>query len=429
MSTTTIDDARTQTAAAPRHIAAAVIGNALEVFDFTTYTYFAVQIGRAFFPAHDPLVTLLLSLATFGVGFAGRPVGAFVFGLYADRKGRKPALMTSLALMGLGVLMVALMPPYATIGAAAPVLVVLARLVQGFALGGELGPATAFLVEIAPRGERGLYGSWQLASQGLATLTSGIIGVTVSSLLSADAMQAYGWRVPFLFGAAVLPLALLLRGRFPETHANAAEAEPPATASLLRSHRRVMALGLLMIIGTTIPFYVLSYMTTFAITTLHMGTTIALGATVVLGACNFAASIAGGFLSDRVGRKPVAIWPRVALILVVYPAYLAIVRFPSPLMLLGVTALLATINQMSSAVTVAVVSEIMPAPIRGLAGGGVYAVGVALFGGTTQFVIAALIGLTGDKLAPALYLAAAATIAVLANSFMPETAERFAPAQ
>ncbi len=409
-----------------RHIAAAVAGNALEVFDFTTYSYFALQIGRAFFPSHDPLLSELQSLATFFVGFIGRPLGAFVFGAYADARGRRPALMLSLALMGVGVLVLALTPPYAKIGAAAPILIIVTRLVQGFAMGGELGTATAFLVEIAPPGQRGLYGSWQSASQGLASLASGVIGVAVSSLLSAQAMDLWGWRVPFFVGAAALPIALLMRRNFPETHAVETPPEIQQTRTLLKANRRNILIGFFMIAGTTIPFYSLSYMTTFAQSSLHMGTTVALAATVVFGFSNFVASLIGGHWSDRVGRKSVLIWPRLALIAIVYPAYLAVVHFPSAPMLLGVTAVLAGLNFLSGSVTITVVSECVPRPIRGLASGGTYAMAVAIFGGSTQFVIAWLIGATGNKLAPALYLAAASLVAVAAYILIPETSERFA---
>src|ERR1700744_1392437 len=178
-----------------RHIAAAVIGNALEFYDFTTYGYFALQIGRTFFPAHDPFVSLMITLMTFGAGFIMRPIGAFVIGRYADRIGRKPAMIFSFALMGGGVLALALTPSYAQIGIAAPIIVVLIRLMQGFALGGDVGPTTAFLLEAAPVEKRGLYGSLQFASQGISTLLAGIAGVTLAHFLSPVQLDHFGWRI------------------------------------------------------------------------------------------------------------------------------------------------------------------------------------------------------------------------------------------
>jgi predicted MFS family arabinose efflux permease len=260
----------------------------------------------------------------------------------------------------------------------------------------------------------------------LASLTSGVIGVAVSSLVSAQAMDLWGWRIPFLFGAAALPVALIMRRNFPETHSVQKQPSFEETRTMLGAYRRNIALGFLMIAGTTIPFYSLSYMTTFAQNSLHMGTTIALAATVVFGFSNFAASLIGGSLSDRIGRRPVLIWTRLVLIAIVYPAYFAVVHFPSAGMLLGVTALLAVTNFLSGSVTITVVSECVPKAIRGLASGGAYATAVAMFGGTTQLAIAWLIGATGNKLAPAIYLAAASVVAVIAYVLIPETSERFA---
>jgi MFS family permease len=177
-------------------VAAAVAGNVLEFYDFTTYSFFAVMIGAHYFPNKDPFISLMLSVASFGVGFITRPLGGILIGAYADRAGRKPAMMLTVGLMAVGMLVIALTPSYSTIGLAAPVLVVLARLIQGFALGGEVGPSTSFLVEAAPPNQRGLYASWQLASQGLAIAIAGAIGLGLSLALPPEAMQDWGWRVP-----------------------------------------------------------------------------------------------------------------------------------------------------------------------------------------------------------------------------------------
>src|SRR5579875_3122159 len=196
---------------------ACVLGNALEFYDFTTYTFFAVEIGRSFFPSHDPVISLLTSVATFGVGFATRPLGGLVIGAFADHAGRKPAMMLTIALMAIGMLLLALTPPFATIGYAAPAIVVGARLLQGFALGGEVGPATSYLVEVAPPDRRGRLASWQIASQGTALLAAGVIGFTVAHLLSPQAMTLWGWRIAFLLGLTIVPGGLYIRRRLPET--------------------------------------------------------------------------------------------------------------------------------------------------------------------------------------------------------------------
>src|ERR1700730_1802724 len=198
-------------------VVATVLGNALEFYDFTAYAFFAVIIGRAFFPAHDPFVSLLLSVAAFGVGFITRPVGGIVIGAYADRAGRKPAMMLSIGLMALGMVLLAATPSYASIGLAAPILVVLARLIQGVALGGEVGPATSYRLDASPPGNRGQYGAWQVASQGAAAALAGALGVALSLLLDTNDMQSWGWRIPFIVGIAIVPVGLIMRGQLQET--------------------------------------------------------------------------------------------------------------------------------------------------------------------------------------------------------------------
>jgi MHS family citrate/tricarballylate:H+ symporter-like MFS transporter len=305
------------------HVAAAVIGNTLECYDFLTYAYFAPQIGAAFFPTHTPFAQLMLSLATFGAGFISRPLGAAVIGAYGDRVGRRPAMLVTFVLMGAAILALALIPSYAMIGPAAPVLVLIARLVQGLALGGDMGAATTFLVEAAPARRRGLYGAWQYAGQGIASLAAGLIGVGLSSLLSAHELQSFGWRIAFLIGAAILPFGLIMRRRIPETLHAAEPTETPVAGTLWR-HARIVAIGLVLIASTGTQFYTLSYMTTYAAVFLHMKANVAFAATAVFGGCNLVFSLLGGAASDRIGRRPIMIWPRVALMVVIIPAFMLI---------------------------------------------------------------------------------------------------------
>ncbi len=224
----------------------------------------------------------MLSLATFGAGFFSRPIGAIVIGSLADRVGRRPAMLLSFGLMGLAILGLALTPSYAQIGLAAPLSALSFRLLQGFALGGEVGPTTAFLIESAPAWKRGLYGAWQGASQGVATLVGGLIGFGLSASLSPHDLDAWGWRIAFLIGALVLPLGLVIRRNLPETrhHVEAVHAAHPDTPSLI-GHLRIIVLGLALIGSFTTATYVFQYMTTYASTTLHMKLGVAFGATVV----------------------------------------------------------------------------------------------------------------------------------------------------
>ncbi|HEX4179376.1 MAG TPA: MFS transporter [Caulobacteraceae bacterium] len=407
----------------PRLVAAAVVGNALEFYDFTTYAYFAVQIGHAFFPGRSAFESLMLSLATFGAGFFSRPVGAVVIGAIADRTGRKPAMLLSFTLMGLAILGLALTPTYAQIGLWAPLLALGFRLLQGFALGGEVGPTTAFLVEAAPPGRRGFYGGWQGASQGVATLFGGLVGLAVSSALGPHALNAWGWRIAFLIGAAILPFGLIIRRGLPETlhHPEHTVAGVPE-GSGIGGHRRIIVLGLALVGSFTTATYVFQYMTTYAGTTLHMGPGAAFGVTVVSGSVGLVFTLWGGALSDRFGRRRLVLIPRTVFLLATWPAFYLMWRYRGAAVLFGAMALMGALSAMSSGPGLILLTESLRKEIRGLVLATVYAVALAVFGGTTQLIITALIHLTGDPLAPAWYMMAATVVGIIAASLMQETA-------
>ena len=423
----TVDDAlgvAARPALSKTSVAAAIAGNVLEFYDFTTYSFFAVMIGEAYFPSKDPFISLMLSLAAFGVGFVTRPVGGFVIGAYADRAGRKPAMMLTVTLMAIGMLVIALTPTYASIGVWAPIVVLLARLIQGFALGGEVGPATSFLIEAAPPDQRGLYASWQLASQGLSILMAGAIGLGLSLVLSSEAMHAWGWRIPFVIGILIIPVALVMRLKMPET----LDSEAPTIhhsigsvlSSLLKDHLRPFVLAFLLISSGTIATYVGNYTTTYAITTLGLPTSVSIAATLVLGLCIFIFSLVGGWLADRFGRKPLLIWPKVVLMLGVYPAYELINAFKGPASLLSVTAAGAALGSLGS-VALVVIPEMLPASVRSAGLAVSYALGVTVFGATAQPIVAWLIHATGNPLSPAWYLILANLVGIAAILMMPET--------
>ncbi len=402
-------------------IAATVAGNALEFYDFLAYTTFAVYIGRAFFPARTEFASLLLSLATFGVGFVTRPVGGFLIGSFADRAGRRPALMLTIGLMAFGTLAVAATPSYSVIGIGAPVILVIARLIQGLALGGEVGPSTAVLLECAPPGWRGAYVSWQAASQGVAILAAGLIGAALGAILDKEQLASWGWRVPFALGLVIVPVGLYIRRRLPETLLAAASRRGgSALQVILRRHLRSLVLGILIIMCLTISTYVGNYMTTYALTTLGLPASQAMLATMVQGAIIAGLAFWGGRLSDRFGRKPVMVISRIAVILVIYPAFLFLATVKTTWALLSVQALL-TVLGMGSVAALAALTEIFPNEVRSSGLAICYAVSVSVFGGTTQFVIAWLIGTTGDPLSPAYYVIATSLISLWAMFRLPET--------
>lgn len=407
-----------------RVVAATVAGNALEFYDFVTYAFFAVYIGKTFFPASTAIGSLLLSVAVFGVGFVSRPLGGIMIGAFADRVGRKPAMLLTIGLITLGTLGLALTPSYASIGLAAPIIVVLCRLIQGLALGGEVGPSSAFLIESAPPQQRGLYASWQLASQGVATLVAGAFGILMISMLTPAELQSWGWRVPFAAGLLLLPVAFYLRRSMPETlHVAPARAENIGTKGLLR-HQRIIALAVLVVLGGTVSNYVSNYMTTYAIATLKFPPLIAMGATVMVGVATLAFSLLGGWLCDRYGRKPVMLWPRLATAALTVPAFGLLVSHPTQATLLAVSTFLAALTAVSGAASLVTIPELLPRGIRATGLSIAYAVGVALFGGTTQFIVTWLIGATGNPAAPAWYVAGTSVITAIAMMALPESRGR-----
>jgi MHS family citrate/tricarballylate:H+ symporter-like MFS transporter len=403
-----------------RHLLAAVIGNALEFYDFTIYTFFAAQIGHAFFPFKTPLLSLMASLITFGVGFGSRPVGGVILGAYGDRHGRKPAMLWSFALMGFGVLVMALTPDYATIGIAAPVIVVLARIVQGFALGGEVGPTTAFLMEASTPATRGVYTTLQFVSQGTNTVLGGLVGVGLTYVFDAEGLQSIGWRIAFLIGGLVLPIGLLLRKNLPETHTPLVRKFMPLGEWM--KHLRTIVLGILSLASATICTYVLYFLPTYAPVYLHMGARIALATGLVFGLCNTVFSFVSGFVSDRIGRKPVMIAPRVLLLLAIWPCFTLLIANRDSTTLLAITAIIASLATLGAGANLVAITELLPKDIRSGGLATIYAVSIATFGGSTQPIVAALLDRTGNLMAPAWYLMVATFVGIVAMALMPESA-------
>ena len=410
-----------------RAIAAATIGNALEFYDFITYTFFAIQIGRAFFPSQSPYGSLMLSLATFGAGFVTRPIGGIIIGAYSDRVGRRAAMTLSFTMMGGAVVAMALIPPYSMIGIAAPVLAIVARMVMGFSLGGEVGPTTAYLLEAAPVERRGLMVAWQGASQMIASTMGGLVGFVLANVMKPAALDSYGWRIAFLLGAVTVPLGLWVRRGLPETlHAveQAASAVSRAATRLgaARENSRSIILGLVILAYGTIRTYVTHYMTTFAQDTLHMPPGPAFAVAVVSSLAGLAGILYGGWLSDRIGRRPVMIWPNLLSLLITYPVFLWVVGARSPLALLTGIGLLSMVGSIPAGGFYVALAESLPKPIRGGAFATIYAVSIASFGGTCQLVVSWLIHVTGNPMAPAWYLLAAIAVGQIAMQMVPESA-------
>jgi MFS transporter, MHS family, citrate/tricarballylate:H+ symporter len=405
----------------------ATIGNMLEFYDFVTYSFFAIQIGRTFFPSHSQFASLMLSLATFGAGFVTRPIGALVIGAYSDRVGRRPAMILSFTMMGSAIIALAVTPSYDAIGIAAPILVIVVRLVQGFSLGGEVGPTTAYLMEAAAVGRRGLAVSCQPASQQIAATAGALVGVVLSEVMTSEALDSYGWRIAFLIGAITLPFGLWMRTRLPETlHGREIGTFMAQTTGnslrAIRANVRVMILGLLILASGTIITYVTQYMTTYAENTLHVATDLAFATTVVSNGVGIVAALYGGWLADRAGRWPVMVWPQLAALLLTYPVFLWIVDTRSAFALLGGLAVLSLVGTIPYSAFYVALAEGLPKNIRGSAFATIYAVAIATFGGTAQLIVTWLIHATGNALAPAWYMMFATAVGLVAMIMMRETA-------
>ncbi|HZZ90262.1 MAG TPA: MFS transporter [Caulobacteraceae bacterium] len=415
-----------------RHVAAAVVGNWLEFYDFIVFALFAVQIGHTFFPSHSSFAQMMLTWGTFFAGFLCRPIGAVFIGRFADRVGRKPAMLLSFGMMGFALAALVLIPGFSRIGYWAPVIAVACRIVQGFALGGEVGPTTAFLIEAAPAGQRGLYGAWQSASQSLANISGGLAGLLVNHVLTGPQFADYGWRIALGLGVLVLPFGLIIRRTLPETMENeeldvAAHPELVEGASLthqLAGHWRVILLGLGLICGGTISTYIFTYMTTYAQKTLHFDAATAFLMTTCVGVAGFASSLLGGALSDRFGRRALMIWPRLVFLLAILPVFLVVSKTRDGAVLIALLATLNIVGNLTGVPALVALTESLRKEVRGLGTATVYATAVAVFGGTTPLVVTWLGEVSRNAMAPAWYLMAGTAVALIASILMVETVLR-----
>jgi len=409
-----------------RTIVATTIGNALEFFDFTVYGFLALVIGKLFFPTFNSYGQLLLTVASFGVGFIMRPLGGIVIGAYADRAGRKKAMTLTIFMMALGCAMIAFAPTYVQIGVAAPLLIVLARLIQGFSAGGEVGASTTLLVEHATPADRGYMASWQFASQGLGILLGAWVVGVLSATLSPHAMESWGWRVPFFMGMLIAPVGMYIRRHLEESLEIADEPThaPPRRSSLSEvcsEHGQTVLAAILTIIGGTAAAYVITfYMPTYAIRELGMPPPVALFGAALTGLLSFGLAPLVGRWSDRVGRKPLIVWSRVAVALLIYPGFLWLNASPTPTVLFIVVGVLGAALAIQTVPGITMLPEMFPKRVRASGMSLVYSVGVALFGGFSPFISAWLLNATGNKLAPAWYLLVVSLVSLLGLVWMKD---------
>ncbi|HEX4184549.1 MAG TPA: MFS transporter, partial [Stellaceae bacterium] len=313
-----------------RLIVAATIGNIFEWFDFVVYGFFAVTLAEVFFPAGNPTVSLLVTFGAFGLAYFVRPLGAIVVGGYTDRAGRKAGLLLSMALMMIGTTLMAVTPGYATIGLAAPIIITLARLLQGFSVGGEFGSAVSFLAEHGG-GRRGFSASWQFATGGLITVLASLFGLSLTTLLTHEQLVDWGWRIPYVFGMLIGPAGLYVRAKIVETP-EFLEAEKPATIPIrdvLRRHPLPVLLALGISIISNSSFYILAYIPTYGVKTLHLPASTGFTATLIGGAILALGCPLAGYWSDKLPRPLLMVIACWLFVLTSYPAFYLMAAWPS----------------------------------------------------------------------------------------------------
>jgi MFS transporter, MHS family, citrate/tricarballylate:H+ symporter len=388
-------------------------GNFLEMYDFFVFGYYASAIGKVFFPTGSDFAQLMLAFMTFGAGFLMRPLGGIFLGAYIDHHGRRVGLMLTLALMAVGTLSIALVPGYATLGALAPVIVVIGRLIQGFSAGVELGGVSVYLAEIATPGNKGFYVSWQSGSQQVAVIFVALLGVLLSTLVPPEDMVVWGWRIPFLIGCLIIPLLFVLRYSLKETEEfeKRRSTVPSSREILLRLSQNwpIVIIGMLLVTTTTVSFYfITAYTPTFGREVLKLSNIDSLIVTMFVGISNLFWLPVMGAVSDRVGRKPVLILFTALMIVSAYPALLWLVSAPSFARLLAVELWLSFIYGSYTGAMVVALTEIVPLHVRTSGFAVAYSLATATFGGFTPAVVTYLIHATDNRAVAGLWLMFAA---------------------
>ncbi|WP_223217588.1 MFS transporter [Paraburkholderia phenoliruptrix] len=397
-------------------ILATVIGSGLEWFDFSGYAFFAAIIGKLFFPAGNETTSLLLALATFGVGFVMRPLGGIVFGIYADKVGRKRALSLAMLVMALGSAVIAFAPTYESIGLAAPCLIVVARMLQGLSAGGEMGGATAFLTEHAPVNRRAFYSSWIQTSVGFAVVIGSITGAVITSSLSPESLTSWGWRVPFIIGMLVAPVGYYIRLKIEETPEFASEKRHTNTPlrDVIREYPRGVLSSLLMVVLWTVCTYViLFYIPTYVVKYLHMPQREGFISGVVSGAVLMAMAPVFGALSDRVGKQRVLTSAAIVILIASYPLFSHLIKSPTFGMLLAFQVIFGVLIAAYTGPTLALFTEMFPSRVRTTGLSLAYNGAVTIFGGFASFIITWLTQATGDAESASYYIIFAAVVSLL----------------
>jgi MFS family permease len=402
-------------------VAAIVIGNALEWYDFIVYSFMMVFIARLFFPSSDPANSLLAAAATFGAAFFMRPLGGIILGVYADKKGRKAAMTLVIALMSIALLMIACAPTYAQAGVFAPIFLVLARLLQGFSAAGEFGSSSALLIELSPVNRQGLYGSWQMFGQTLAIFIGGAVGMLLTRTLSVAQLESWGWRIPFVFGLIIAPIGWYIRRHLDEDRCTAGkQAQKNDFMQICRENMGKMLLSIGLVVSGTTSFYVnLIYLPTYATSYLHLSMNDAFVAVA-------AGSLTGvilipffGALSDRIGRKPIIVTALLLYFVSVYPLFSWMVSNPSLNRLIIIEIIFCVFLAAYFSVFTTILARLFPYEIRATGLSISNNLAIMLFGGFGQFIVTWLIKITASVLAPSFYVTLGVAVSLFTAILLP----------
>jgi MHS family proline/betaine transporter-like MFS transporter len=411
-------------------VAAAVIGNFVEWYDFVVYAYFATVLATLFFPSESRFASLMATFAVFGVSFVLRPLGALVIGSYGDRLGRRNTLAVVILLISGATFLIGVLPTYGSIGILAPLLLAATRAIQGFSVGGEFGGATSFMIEYAPEGRRGLYGSWQFATQGIALITGATLGILLSLLLSEETLFAWGWRVPFLIALPFGLIGMYLRLRLEDTpHFRAILETERVESTPLRQTLRTNGGDILKVIGTifyaTAIVYLFIYMPTYLPEVFGISRTQTFVANVIGLSTFVVMCFVVAVLSERVGRKPFLVGGPLCAVILTYPAFL-LLQGTFPAILLA-HIIFGFLIGFFGGVSAAAFSEWFPTRVRYSALSLGYSVSVSIFGGTSPLIFTYLLQSTGNPISPAFYILGAALVSLVATLMVAETAGKPLP--
>ncbi|SDB95119.1 MFS transporter [Acinetobacter boissieri] len=393
-------------------VLATVIGNGMEWFDFTIYSFMAVTIGKLFFPSGNDVTSYLLALATFGVGFFMRPVGGIILGSYGDRFGRKSALSLTVILMALGTFLIAIAPTYEQIGIFAPFIIVIARLLQGFSAGGEMGTATAFLTEHAPENKKAYYSSWIQVSVGIAILLGSLVGMCLTLFLTQSQLESWGWRIPFIIGTLIGPIGVYIRTKVeePETFTKTKPLKSPIREVFINYKKEVTIGFMLVVLWTVFTYAILFYVPSYSSRILGLSKTDGFICGMVGGFALICFTPIVGYYADKVGRRPFLLSSAILTLLLTYPLFNFINLYPSLTSVIVFQLVMGALISGYIGAILAVFNELLPTEVLSSGVSIAYNFAVTIFGGFATFIITWLVATTGDNIAPAYYIMAAALI-------------------